>query len=894
MSRFHASALLLSCLALAPSPPVRGAPAEADVKEPVTAKKPTRTDRFGDPLPPGAIARLGSVRFRQGTKNGRASAAFAPDGKSLAVTFSDEEGSGIRILAVPSGRLIRRLEAPGKGELDEVVFSPDCKVVAVRCDERIFLWETATGKRLGRFLEKRDDVHCFAFLPKGKKLVTGGVQRRGEQPGLVRIWDLKSGEVIRELKGHKTPVDCLILSRDGKQLISCGMDQTVREKQSDVQVLPLPGSAMDKREGDGDRERSIPGTIRTWELASGKLLGEQKTKAIWAEFSNDGKTYVARAKGSRGYHVQCRETGKELFRIEADLWKGYAFSPDGRSLAVIEQFKDVRLLDRVTGKELRQFEGSGLMYPSSPCFSPDGKLLATFGVDDFGNGHSIVRLWDVASGEELRPYVGHRKAVSCVALTPDGKTAASASRDSTVRVWDAHTGKELRVYTGHGVSVHAIAISPDGKTVASVDVDGMTHLWELATGKTLKRLKPGKELKSSHSMLLLAFAPDGKTLVVHDEELRVFDVATARMERRIRGSWWQYGSDAISPDGQIVASVIWDTPFRISFLNLATGQELGSIAVDRRDIVQTVAFSPDGKLLAAGCYKDSRHVGSYDHRLRVWEVATRKELLCLKLPGLLERIAFSPDGKSLMGAIGIDSWGADPSLHFWDLRSGKEFGQLAGHLGTLSSLAFSRDGGILVTGSGDSTALVWDAKSLPRDTRRPDAGLTKKYLPGHWAKLTGADVVAAYNALWTLTFMPDEAVAFLRERVSPVPAADPKEVARLIDALNSDRFAEREKASAALETLAEQIEPTLRKTLAKPASAEVRRRVERLLQGLESPILTGTRLQSVRVTEVLEQIGTPAAIRLLEDLAKGTPKARLTQEAKASLERLARRTAVKP
>src|SRR5262249_8285532 len=142
----------------------------------------------------------------------------------------------------------------------------------------------------------------------------------------------------------------------------------------------------------------------------------------------------------------------------------------------------------------------------------------------------------------------------------------------------------------------------------------------------------------------------------------------------------------------------------------------------------------------------------------------------------------------------------------------------------------------------------------------------------------------AFQAIAALAARGQQAVDALGQRLAPVPPADPKQVARLLAALNDERFAAREQATAELAKLGEQIGEALRKALQRPETLEQRRRVEQLLQKLQQ--LSAERLRSVRVVEVLEQVATPAAHKLVAALAGGAPEARQTQEARATRERL--------
>jgi hypothetical protein len=163
-----------------------------------------------------------------------------------------------------------------------------------------------------------------------------------------------------------------------------------------------------------------------------------------------------------------------------------------------------------------------------------------------------------------------------------------------------------------------------------------------------------------------------------------------------------------------------------------------------------------------------------------------------------------------------------------------------------------------------------------------------------WADLSAADAAKAYRAIRALGAMPERAVALLRERVQPARVADLRPVAGYVRDLDSGQFAAREKAEAELARLGQQAETALREALAKDPSTEARRRIERLLEKLAGPVTNADRLRELRAVEVLESINTPEARALLKRLSEGAPGFLLTQEAKASLERLAKRPATMP
>jgi hypothetical protein len=187
----------------------------------------------------------------------------------------------------------------------------------------------------------------------------------------------------------------------------------------------------------------------------------------------------------------------------------------------------------------------------------------------------------------------------------------------------------------------------------------------------------------------------------------------------------------------------------------------------------------------------------------------------------------------------------------------------------------------------DSTILLWDLtfgiSTGPKTPPRPEE------LKTHWSTLASADAAAAYKAIWSLVATPKESVPFLAEKLKPAVAVDEKRLAELIAALDSDKFAEREKAGAELEELGEIAGPALEKLLKGKPSQEAKRRAEAIVAKLGGPVTSPETLRTLRAIEALEHIGTPEAMAVIEKLAKGAAGARETEDARRTLERLKKR-----
>jgi hypothetical protein len=246
--------------------------------------------------------------------------------------------------------------------------------------------------------------------------------------------------------------------------------------------------------------------------------------------------------------------------------------------------------------------------------------------------------------------------------------------------------------------------------------------------------------------------------------------------------------------------------------------------------------------------------------------------------------ALSTDGRLL--AIGTAK-----EITVWDVPSRRPLKRLPGHDNYVGHLAFSPDGKVLASGSSDTTILLWDLAQLDRGVPPPAKPLTPVELKELWPDLASADIAKARQALWALAAAGDQAIPLLCAGARPVPRWSAQRLGELIRELDSETFSVRQQAHSELERLDELAEPALRKALEDKPTAEVRRSIGKLLEGITERTL---QLRALRAVEVLEKIRTPSSRRALEELAAGEPDAQMTVEAKASLVRLARRVVSGP
>ncbi|MCI0460403.1 MAG: PQQ-binding-like beta-propeller repeat protein [Gemmataceae bacterium] len=846
---------------------------------------PRALDLSGDELPPGALARLGTIRFRHGGPV--TFVAFAPDGKTVV------SGSGqghLHLWETATGKLLHQI--PNQQYASSVVFTPDGKGVAlIGSDSHFRLHDLSTGKEVRRLSPTTRELRLVAFSAGGKRAALVA------QNHSIRVWDLETDREVRQLVAPQpNPTfapGLATLSADGKLLAIAG---------------PERGSPV----------------VRLWEVDSGRELPRiplSPNGAAALAFSPDGKRLaIADNKSLTILDVASREKVYGFDGVPG-AFLPFTFSADGKLLA-LRNGQKIDLIETAGWTTLRSLTPSGVPY--ALAFSADGKMLAVGGSDN------VVRLCDTATGKELRPTEGHQAAVARVAYAPDGRSVATASADGTVRLWEAATGKELRSLSRptdkdapRPGAPSALTFLDGGKVLAGAWGDGRLCVWETATGKQrqLTRAPAGH-------FQVVAFSPEGALLaaVGQDGMLRLRDVATGREVRRFarqQGPGMAASVVAFGHDGRTIATghgqqnpylaltrgmptgytvSVAASPF-VRLWEVTTARERGQIHPEGSpkmpihggsyhirgfsggsqypqlygpvSNVSTLVFAPDGKTLA---------VATTGGAVRLWDLNANRERQRIDgQPYAVPAVAFDPAGK----VLAVTQPG---TLSLYDTRTGEALCHVPTQQGFVPSLAFAPDGKTLVTGGGNTTALVWDVPRLLKEGRKPGE-LSAQELEKLWTELGDQDAGKGYRAGWSLAAVPARSIPFLAERLRPVPLVGAERIARLVADLDSARYSTRQQAERELQKLGDLAEPALRRTLEANPSLEMRRRIEALLERAEGPISAPEPLRSLRAVEVLERIGTPEARRVLQRLADGEPEALVTREARAALQRLERRAA---
>jgi WD40 repeat protein len=598
------------------------------------------------------------------------------------------------------------LRGNGAGLLD-VAISPDGRLVAsadldsLKNAGQLMLWDGANGRKIATLSGHHGPVACVVFSPNGKHLASFGSDRA------INIWDVETHKVVRTLAGYRAGHGgCLAFSPDGTSLAFASWDQGVRvwdlatgdEKlvyrghRGIVTCVAFSPDGRSLASGGSD------GAVRLWDARTGKDLLQLSGQSAWIfslAVSPDGTQVVSA--GAAGLCAWDANTGQNILPAQGitKLTLRAKFSHDGKRLIAGHQDGTVRIWDLETGQETLVLRRHSNIV-SSVAISADGSRLVSASLD------GTACLWYPPPAEQTaetpRVLRGHTGQVMALAFSPDHRRLASSGLDGTVRIWDVTTGKAA--HTLQAEHVLSLGFSTDGEQLTTVSFEGsMTH-WNVSTGQTQRALPRhlGQVLTTN---MTVAFRPDGQQLasVADENTVKVWDVSTGQEEWKMIPP---IGSPhalilAYSADGRQLAGA---APGAIRIWDATNGKELHSIAGPAQ-IVLGLAFHPDGHQLATT---------SGDGLLTLWDVDSGKALHKLPTSAVI-CVTYSPDGRRLA------SGGGDNTVQLWDSQTGEQLATLRGHIGAVWSLAYSGDGKILATASGNKyrgEIQLWDTAALEK------------------------------------------------------------------------------------------------------------------------------------------------------------------------------------
>jgi len=604
---------------------------------------------------------------------------------------------------------------PHSEEIKAIAFSPEgTRFATASADHTIKLWDARTGRLLRTFEGHTEAVNAIAFSADGSRLVSGG------DDGTIRVWETMTNAslIVIHSQPPKVGVRSLALSPDGRTIASSSTDKATRLWNADtgelvrtisghsglVRVVAFAPSGAKVATGSADR------TVKIWDVLSGTLLQTltgHSREVTSVAFATDS-TYLVSGSVDGTAKIWEIATGNLLRSIDVSPMriKAVALTPDGKVLLTAGAQGSMRLWDVETGLAMRSF-GEGLPPVNAVAISAQNQLLSVSGKE--------ITYWDIRRGVPL-PAIRFTSAINDLVLSDDGKRIIAASSDSTIKVWNREKGELLTTLQGHTGRVSSVAISKERGLIVSGSSDKTVRVWQAETGQLIKTL-------TGHSAIVsqVAINPEGSRAVSggKDRKLIAWDLPTGQILRSI-DTGAPVSTVALSQDGSQALTGGFDKTAKL--WDLASGQLIRAFE-GHAARVAIVAFAPDGKRILTG---------SDDASMRMWDVATGQVVqIFTGHSKTVQSVAFSSDAKLIVSAS------QDQLIKIWDAQSGRLVRDLDGHTGHVATAVFTPESDRVVSASTDGTIRVWrssDSEAL--------AGLVAD-LSGRWLAFTPAGFFAA-------------------------------------------------------------------------------------------------------------------------------------------------------
>ena len=426
---------------------------------------------------------------------------------------------------------------------------------------------------------------------------------------------------------------------------------------------------------------------------------------------------------------------RQFYIGHTDSVMSASFTPDGSKILTTSVDGTIRLWDRTSGEQIRQFTGHNGMV-NDVVFLPDGDQILTNGTDGtmrqwmLSTGEEVVRfpdhdgpvwalalspdgqylvtsdesglayLWDMTSREIIRDFWGHSDVINSAAFSPDGQMIVTGSYDRTLRLWDAETGDQLRRFDGHAGCACVVTFSQSGMTVLSGSTDSTVRLWDIETGDEIQRF-----IGHTSSIFDVDYAPNGQHIASssNDNTLIIWDMETGEVLRQIRGHTAVVTSIAFSTDGAFLLSGSGDNTARLWDVIIEdepkTFTNPLALSSPHSYTVLLSMLSPDG---------DAIITGNASGEIQFWDIETGKvtQELITENGGLIADVALSNDGHYV-----LTPGGNDGIARLWSIETGDEIQRYVGHTSPIGSVEFSMDDKWILTGSSDGTARLWGSHS---------------------------------------------------------------------------------------------------------------------------------------------------------------------------------------
>jgi len=364
-----------------------------------------------------------------------------------------------------------------------------------------------------------------------------------------------------------------------------------------------------------------------------------------------------------------------------------AFSSDGKFMIVGNSNvkRTIMIINVATKKIVHDLPSRGFWVYAIEV-SPDGKTFLTLVGD---NSSAIIDLRDFKTGKLLQSFPGHKN--HAITYSSDSKTMVTGDKDNSIQLWNLKTGKPIRSFLGHTASILSFTFSTDDKTLISGSADKSIRLWNLETGKHIQTF-----LEHTSGVSSISLSPDGKTIVsASNTEVYYWNVEQGFVVNTLLLDFKEVNAISLSPNRDYVLIGLEDKTARV--LNLETKEEI--VLKGHKASIDAITFSRDGHYILTG---------SYDKTVKLWnfkQLKSKDDALIRHSDGIRAAI-FSPDDAYIFA-------GGHPRVAtLWNAKTLQKILSFNEHGDTVTSVAFSKNGQYIATGS-------WDKKVILRERVRP-------------------------------------------------------------------------------------------------------------------------------------------------------------------------------
>lgn len=594
-------------------------------------------------LPDSAFRRIGKGNIND--------VVFFPDGEKFAVCST----LGIWIYSVHDDKELMLIPSE-KENVETVCFSPDGRIFAHGYGKDIILRSVSDNGIIDTYIGHSYNVTLLTFSPDGKILASGS------NDTTIRLWDVESGKLFSSLINYSKDIKSIAFSPDGKEIASIENDgEVIHIWNVDTGTLK---KAINGKVGKLSKVLYSPnenilittnwnGKIHFWNPITGdlfKTITAHTSEITSLDISPDGKSiFYGKATNFRRLDVTNGDI-LNTYPLSLSLIESIDISNDGKSI-VISTFRDetIQLFDVETETFIYKIDGFTFGYPST-VLTHDGATLVSSSLYE-----STVDFYNVSTGEKSNTINTGSTLSSEIVLSPDGVTLSAANRTGVISLLDLHTRKIMKRLIGQRSKLNSMAFSSDSSILYSAGNNTNIKVWDIKSGKSVREITPFPNGNTPNIEIeKIILSPNDRTLALltNSNSITLFDTLSDSIQGELKG---------------------------------------------HQSTIYTLEFSKDGNILGSV---------SMDNTIKLWDVESKSQILSITEPIArnVYSIAFSPDGR-------IVACGTFKLIRLWDIESGENVVTLTGHTGSIRSLSYSSDGKILASGSFDGSVILWDVTS---------------------------------------------------------------------------------------------------------------------------------------------------------------------------------------